>query len=267
MLANFHTHTIFCDGNNTPEEIVLAAIEKDFSAIGFSGHGYTPFDTSYCMKDTEGYSNEIIRLREKYKNKIQIYLGVEEDAFAPIDRSKFDYVIGSSHYLRHGCKYLPIDSSPEEFSECLEAFSGDPIRLAEAYYGELCDYITKRRPDIIGHFDLITKYDELGDSPFLKDPKYNAVAEQAAKIAAQSGSIFEVNTGAITRGLRSVAYPAQNVLYMLRREDARIILSSDSHDASTLDAFFDETKHYLYDIGFRYTYTLWNGEFIKCDIK
>ncbi|MBR3879076.1 MAG: histidinol-phosphatase HisJ family protein [Clostridia bacterium] len=267
MLANFHTHTVFCDGNNTPEEIVLAAIEKDFSAIGFSGHGFTPFDQSYCMKDTEAYAREIRRLKEKYKNKIQIYLGVEEDAFAPVDRSAFDYVIGSSHYLRAGGRHLAIDSSPEEFYECLKAFSGNPVRLAEAYYGEFCDYIGKRRPDIIGHFDLITKYDELGDSLFLKNPEYNAIAERAATIAAKSGAIFEVNTGAITRGLRSTAYPAENILFTLRREEARIILSSDSHDAATLDAFFDETKRYLYDIGFRHTYALWNGEFIKCDIK
>lgn len=267
MLYNFHTHTTFCDGTNTPEETVLAAIEKGFCAIGFSGHGYTPFDTSYCMKDTEGYAREIIRLKEKYKGKIQIYLGVEEDAFAPVDHSGFDYVIGSSHYLRAGGKYLPIDSSPEEFAECLTAFSGDPVRLAEAYYTDFCGYINKRSPDVIGHFDLITKYDELGDSLFLKNPRYNALAERAAIEAARSGSIFEINTGAMTRGLRTSAYPAENILFTLKKQDARIILSSDSHGATTLDAFFEETKHYLYDIGFRYTYTLYNGEFIRLDIK
>lgn len=53
MLANFHTHSTFCDGKNTPEEIVLAALEKGFVSIGFSSHGYTPYDLRYCMKDTE----------------------------------------------------------------------------------------------------------------------------------------------------------------------------------------------------------------------
>ena len=63
MLTNFHTHTTFCDGQNTPEEMVLAAIEKGFSALGFSGHGYTTFDTSYCITDTDGYCREIKRLQ------------------------------------------------------------------------------------------------------------------------------------------------------------------------------------------------------------
>ena len=93
MLANFHTHTTFCDGKNTPEKIVIAAIERGFSAIGFSGHGYTPFDLRYCMKDTAGYVVEIEELKRKYKSKIQIYIGVEEDAFAPVDRSKLDFTV------------------------------------------------------------------------------------------------------------------------------------------------------------------------------
>ena len=76
MLANYHTHTSFCDGKNTPEEIVLYAIEKGCSSIGFSSHGYTPFDLRYCMKDTCGYITEINRLKDKYKKWIPYELGV-----------------------------------------------------------------------------------------------------------------------------------------------------------------------------------------------
>ena len=122
MLANFHTHSTFCDGKNTPEEIVLAALEKGFASIGFSGHGYTPFDLRYCMKDTAGYIAEIKRLRDKYRADIQIYLGAEEDAFATVARWEFDYIIGASHYLSVGEKHLPIDSSLDHFRRCLEAF-------------------------------------------------------------------------------------------------------------------------------------------------
>ena len=46
LIANYHTHTTFCDGQNTAEEVVLSAIDKGFSSIGFSGHGTTPFDLS-----------------------------------------------------------------------------------------------------------------------------------------------------------------------------------------------------------------------------
>ncbi|MBQ7974646.1 MAG: hypothetical protein IJ300_03045 [Clostridia bacterium] len=46
---NLHTHSLYCDGKNTLEELTEAAIERGFSSIGFSGHCYTPFDSSYCM--------------------------------------------------------------------------------------------------------------------------------------------------------------------------------------------------------------------------
>ena len=64
MLTNFHTHTVFCDGKNTPEEMVLSAIEKGFTALGFSGHGLTGFDPGYCLRDIAGYRAEVLRLLE-----------------------------------------------------------------------------------------------------------------------------------------------------------------------------------------------------------
>ena len=266
MLANFHTHTTFCDGKNTPEEVVVAAINKGFDTIGFSGHGYTAFDLRYCMKDTDGYVSEINRLKEKYFNDIKIYLGVEEDAFHPVDRSKFDYIIGSSHYFCLNNEYLPIDSSYDYFKKCLNAFDYDVIRMAQTYYNAFCGYIRERKPDIIGHFDLITKYDELDQSLFLENAEYNKVAEKYIAEAVKSDCIFEINTGAISRELRTKPYPYENLLHTLRKMDAKILLSADSHAIDTLDFAFEETKKSLYDIGFRYLYTLTDGGFERYGI-
>lgn len=267
MLANFHTHTTFCDGKSTPEEVVLSAINLGFSTIGFSGHGYTPFDLRYCMKDTDGYLSELARLREKYRGRIRILSGIEEDAFAPVDRSRFDYVIGSSHYLRDGDCYLPIDSGHDLFLDCLRACRGDVLTLAENYYGSFCRYLEVRKPDIIGHFDLITKYDEMGEPLFRDHVAYNRLARSYAARAAAIGCVFEVNTGAISRGYRTAAYPSDEILYQLKQEDARLILSSDSHHADTLTTHFEETRRRLYDIGFRQTYTLTDEGFVPIPLR
>ncbi|MBO7361393.1 MAG: hypothetical protein J6V48_09730, partial [Clostridia bacterium] len=40
--ADFHLHSLFSDGKNSPEEVVLAAIGKGMTAIGFSDHSWTP---------------------------------------------------------------------------------------------------------------------------------------------------------------------------------------------------------------------------------
>lgn len=264
---NFHTHTNFCDGKNTPEETVVFAIYNGFKSIGFSGHGYTPFDTSYCMHDTEGYIAEIKRLKEKYKNQIEIYLGVEEDAFAPVQREKFDYVIGSCHYVFVNGEYYPVDSGVENFKKLLSVFKSDPVRLAESYYGAFTQYINSRKPDIIGHFDLITKYDEkMGERYFLGNTEYEKVAEKFLLKAVKSGCVFEVNTGAIARGLRSSVYPSEKLLTVLKKENARLILSADVHKAQGLDAYFEETKRYLKDIGFKNTFIFSKGEFCPIEL-
>lgn len=266
MLANFHTHTQFCDGKSTPEEVVLSAIEKGFSALGFSGHGYTDFDLETCINDTPAYIKEISRLKEKYKRDIEIYLGIEEDALSLVDRSKYDYIIGSYHYLYINNQYFPIDLSHDHFKKCLALFDFDILRFAEAYFRPFCEYIISRKPDIIGHFDLITKYEEQGEALLLNNAEYNKIAEKYITKAAKSGCIFEVNTGAIARGLRTTPYPSTNLLYTLKKLDAPIILSSDSHHADTLDFKFDEIKRLLRDIGFTKLFTFHNGKFISYDI-
>ena len=262
MLANYHTHTTFCDGKSTVEEVVLSALEKGFAVIGFSGHGYTPFDFTYCMKDTDGYLAEIRRVKEKYGKEIEIYAGVEEDASYPQPRGLFDYVLGSSHYFCVQKQYFPIDSSIECLNKCVSLYGGDTVRMAEDYYSSFCTYLNRYRPDVIGHFDLLTKFDE--QSPrFLPDPAYRAVAKKYLLEAMRCGGIFEVNTGAISRGYRTMPYPHEELLYVLKKEGARVMLTSDSHHADTLDCAFDEARALLREIGFRTATVLYRGEFVE----
>ena len=213
------------------------------------------------MRDVDGYISEINKLKEKYKNDIQIYLGAEEDAFCPVDKTRYDYIIGSSHYYFVNGKYYPIDSSPEHFEQCLRAFNYNIENMAEDYFGKFCDYINARKPDVVGHFDLITKYDELGESRFLSNERYNRIAEGFIEKAAQSGCLFEVNTGAMARGYRSAPYPAQNLLQILKKHDCKLILTSDSHSAEALDFGFEEARYMLRDIGVKQIYNLFNGRF------
>ena len=74
------------------------------------------------------------RIKEKYKNKIQVYLGIEEDLYSTVNRADFEYMIGSSHYFCVDSKYYPIDSNYDVFKKCLEIFEYDVIRLAKTYY-------------------------------------------------------------------------------------------------------------------------------------
>ena len=265
-VANYHTHTRFCDGKNTPEEVALKAIECGVEILGFSAHGYTPFDLRYCMKDEAGYIKEINRLKEKYKDKIEILLGVEEDAFSLTDRGKYDYIIGSSHYSFKNGVYYPIDSGIDYFKKCLGAWEGDYLSFAEDYFCKFTEYISSRRPDIIGHFDLITKFDEVSGFAIGEDAEYMKIAEKYTKEALRSECVFEINTGAITRGYRKSPYPYKNLLHIIKREGGRVILNSDSHAQDTLTAYFEEAKALLSDIGFKNVSVLTGAGFREEDL-
>ena len=266
MLTNYHTHTTYCDGNNTLEEIVLSAIDSGMNAIGFSGHGYTPYDDSYCMQNTEEYLNEITSLKEKYKSKIQIYAGIEEDSFHQISRKDFDYIIGSSHYFLKDGVYYPVDSDYDCFKECLKLFDYNVESLAENYYSAFCDYISRRKPDIVGHFDLITKFDEIDIPRFFNNENYLAVAKKYMSEAVKNDVIFEVNTGAISRGFRKDPYPHADLLHIIKRNNGKVILSSDSHSKDTLTSYFEDAKAILRHIGFKHISILYDNEFKQINI-
>lgn len=266
MLSNFHTHCVLCDGRDIPKDIVECAIRRGFSALGFSSHAYIDFDTSYCVKDEEEYIRQINALKKEYKGKIEIYTGAEEDALCLTRRERFDYLIGSLHYVRSPRGILPLDLSEEGMRACLSAFDGNAIAMAEAYYKDFCAYIHTRRPDIVGHFDLITKYDERGASHFLDDPCYNALAERYAALAAEAGCVFEINTGAMARGLRTSPYPAANLIHVLKKNGARFIFSSDSHAKETLDFGFESAKALLREAGVKEAVTFKNGSFLSYEI-
>ena len=73
MKANFHTHTTFCDGRDTPEAMVRAALAKGFDALGFSSH-------SEMLRDPAAYVAEIRALAERYRGRIRILCGLAETA-------------------------------------------------------------------------------------------------------------------------------------------------------------------------------------------
>lgn len=97
--ANYHTHTKYCDGKNTVAEMTKAAFDKGFTHLGFSGHGYTDFDESYCMsrENIQNYLRDVAAVKAEYAGKMEVYAGVEQDCFSAESTDIYDYIIGSTH--------------------------------------------------------------------------------------------------------------------------------------------------------------------------
>lgn len=250
---NFHTHTTFCDGKNTAEEMVLAAVEKGFTALGFSGHSYTYFDESYCMSKggVKAYQKEVQRLKEAYAGKIALYCGVEQDFYSEEPVSDFEYAIGSVHYIKKDGQFLPVDETAEIMEKDIqEKFGGDPYAYAKVYFETVAEVLKKTKADIIGHFDLLTKFNE-GNAFFdTKNSRYCTYGISAMEALIAYDRPFEINTGAIYRGLRSRAYPSVAFLKEIKKRNGKILLSSDSHDCNSLGYRFEEMAQMALEIGF-----------------
>lgn len=242
IYSNFHTHTSFCDGKDSPEELVQQALKLGCKALGFSGHSYVPFDDC-CMslEATRAYKEEIRRLKEKYKGQIKILMGVEQDIFSPLGTEDYDYVIGSVHYILKNGEYLSVDESRERQLEIVrDYYSGDFYAFIQDYYSLVSQVYEKTHCDIIGHFDLVTKFNEAKQLFDTADPRYRSAALSALEKLIDSPAAFEVNTGAIARGYRSEPYPEKFILDRLKAAGKPLVISSDCHSKPQLLFGFSE---------------------------
>lgn len=234
---NLHTHTTFCDGADTPQALVEEAIRLGCPKIGFSGHAYTPFDSDFCMSlsDTQAYVETVRNLQQQYKNKIEILLGVEQDFFSPMPTDVYDFVIGSVHYVKTPDGYLSVDDTKEILTDGVNRyFGGDYYALCEAYYHLVAQVYKKTRCDIIGHLDLVTKFNE-GDAMFSTEhPRYKNAVKSAINKLKNTGATFEINTGAVARGYRTEPYPQKWILSILQQNQVALIRTSDCHQKEKL---------------------------------
>ncbi len=244
--VNYHTHTRFCDGENTPEELVCEAIRLGCPEIGFSGHAYTFFDESYCMTPdgTREYVSVIRGLKEKYQDRIRIFLGVEQDYYSEASTEPYDYVIGSVHYVKKDGCYLPVDESKEIQQENVDRFyGGDFYGFIEDYYKTVADLYRKTRCQIVGHFDLIKKFNGAGDLFDPQHPRYQAAANKALSALMPLPVALEVNTGGIARGYVSEPYPSGDILTPWLALEKPVLFASDCHKAEQLLFGYDIYKN------------------------
>ena len=241
--TDLHTHTTFCDGRATPEEMVISAIGKGVTTLGLLAHSYVEFDRDFAVDPArvEEFRSCVAALKEKYRDKIEILFGVEADLMSEEIYGETDYVIGSVHYLPFPDGFRSVDMAPEDLMKTVEEhFGGDWYAMCEEYYRLVATVGDKLGADIVGHFDLVTKFNE-GDCLFdTKNERYRRAWQAAADKLLSDGVTFEINTGAIARGRRTEPYPSKEILDYIKARGAKLVLSSDAHYAEKLAYDFDK---------------------------
>lgn len=260
ILSDLHTHTTFCDGKNTPVEMIERAIAKGFVSFGLSGHAPLSYEPSWTMSEEkeEAYIAEVGRLKEVYSGKIDLLLGCECDFYSTVDRSRYDYVIGSVHCIFCGEHYLSVDESEETFTRNVQTcYGGDYYAYVKDYFATEKQVVEKLNCDIIGHFDIVGKFNPSGKYYDETDPRYRAAVSDAVETLAKQGRPFEINTAVTFRHDRENGSPsARYWLSVLYECGGNIVINSDAHLVDRIGDHFEQACTLAKKQGFRHALIL-----------
>ncbi len=253
--SNCHTHTNYCDGKNIAREMIEGAIEKGFTTLGFSGHVPMNFPNEWAMtqENIDQYYTEINSLKKEYADKIEILCGIELDSDYELKKEyDFDYILSSVHQIHGKKRIYAIDYTAEELSECVDVeYGGDWNKMADEYFENFATFVVKEKTDVVGHYDLITKFNK---NYCLFDENAPEYRESALRwvdyiIDNKPEVVFEVNTGAMFRCGNETPYPAPFILKRIGERGARVTVTSDAHCVEALDFMFEKARLYCKNCG------------------
>lgn len=269
LKSNFHSHSRFDDGQEELEVYIHEALRRGFKVFGFSAHAPVLFESVWNMKkeDMDEYLSVTRALKEKYKDSIEIYTGLETDFYPDcIDYRAvkgIDYTIGSVHFLKDekSGEYLSVDGGPKDFEYSLhQGFGGDIQAFVQAYYGQIRKMLLSMTPSIIGHLDVIRKNNK-DNTYFCEDETwYRDEVMKTLEVVSQTGVIVEVNTGGISRGYATQPFPNPWIIEACYHMGIPVMVNSDTHRPDTMDCYYEEAYKLLKRIGFRHQRILYKGE-------
>lgn len=258
--TNYHTHTQFCDGKNTAEEMILSAIENNIGILGFSSHAMLPFSDDWHIPAREygAYENEINRLKEKYADRIKIYKGFEADfingitapTFSNYSEYKPDYLIASVHFVPGKDGYYEADGKEEGVDEAIKKFFDGSVKKAVQEYFccerqmiKKCDFTFLGHPDVIRKQNVKRNLFDENEGWYKKELK--ALVSEIVK----SGVCVELNTGSMLRIGAKEPYPSLYLLDLLIEKKVPLTINSDAHTANGICWWFDEALAYIKKAG------------------
>jgi histidinol-phosphatase (PHP family) len=257
-----HTHTSFCDGTGSVEDFCEAAYKKKLVSLGFSAHApitkKTGIVSDWHLSDErfDEYRETVREAGRRWRGRLDVYLGLEVDFIENVisaedfSRAEYDldYIIGSVHFVTPA---RFVDGSPEEFESLVnDDFGGDAMALVDRYWDCVELMLDKGGFDIIGHADLVKKNNSGGKWFSTGDERYLKRIDRITGAIAESGLVTEVNTGGLNRGSTPEPYPSPQILRLLQKKGAPVMINADAHRPEHLDGFYGEARRLLLEAGF-----------------
>lgn len=260
MLCDYHVHTYYSDDSDyLMKDVVRDAVQLGIDELCFTDH--VDYGVKYDVGDPVlledpsrrenvnyiKYSNEIKELNQFYGEKISIKTGMEfgiqKHTLSSFDKLyhayDFDFIILSCHQIddkEFWTQEFQLGKSQAEFNY--------------QYYNEILEVIKNyKNYSVLGHLDLINRYDEFGIYPF---ENIREIVTEILKVVIQDGKGIEVNTSSRRYGLSDLT-PSREILMLYKKLGGTILtIGSDSHENSHLATYIEETKQDLKQMGFEH---------------
>lgn len=261
MLADYHVHSAFSDDSTYEvEDVCRDAVRLNLGEICFTDHvdyGVKPDHAGPDTRVVDGkpvvnvdyprYFPALAAARERFAGDLTVRSGLELgvqshtiprfNALFSTWEQELDFTILSIHQV-----------GDREF------WTGDFQRgrtqqeYNEAYYQELYDVVREfSHYSVLGHLDLIKRYDPAGVYPFEKSREM--IAEILRQVI-RDGKGIEVNTSSFRYGLPDLQ-PCTDILRLYRDLGGRIVtVGSDTHKPEHLGAYIALVKRRLAALGY-----------------
>ncbi|MFD1956156.1 histidinol-phosphatase [Paenibacillus thailandensis] len=254
MKFDLHTHHERCGhADGTIEDYIKAGIDAGLQVIGISDHSPyfgseedQPFPKIAMAKSAlQGYIDEVLRLKEKYKGRIEVLLGMESDFFpdyAEIYRDvyakqPFDYLIGSVHHVR-GISIF----NKKRFKGLNEE---EQLNEKREYYSLIKQSALSRMFDILAHIDAMKAY-----YPAFSDIPAHREIDDTLQTIAECDIAIEINTSGKMKDVGGW-YPSDEILERACHFGVKVTFGSDAHVPSRVGDEFELVKKRLKEIGFK----------------
>lgn len=253
MLIDYHTHHVRCGhAVGELEEYVARGIEIGLDQLGLSDHmpllhvdpaAYLP-GMAMAMEELPRYVEECLRLKDKYKDRIDIRIGLEGDYIEGYERQieaivkayPWDYVIGSVHFLGE----WDISDSRQ-----LEKWEGkDRFKVYEQYYDAVQKAARTGFYNYIGHLDVIKRfnYKPEQDVIHLEDATLDVIRAE--------GLAIELNASGLRMPVEEM-FPSRRILEGCISREIPVTIGSDCHHPERLGQYLDQARALLKEVGFK----------------
>lgn len=223
MNYNFHAHTVLCNhATGTQREYIEKAIECGIKRMGFSEHIPFKFPDGHesshrcSVNDVEKYISETNKLKEEYKDKIELHVGFEIE-YSP---KYFSEMVNNAK--KWGAEYLILGQHFvfEEYPEAIWSITetNDVSRLKE-YVKCVIEAMKSGVITYVAHPDIIN----------FKGSKeiYEEEMRKICKASKETDVPLEINLLGI-RDKRN--YPYMDFWKIAGEEKSPVVFGFDAHD-------------------------------------